>query len=232
MSDATAAARLIAMGLQPKRRPSSDLDYASLCERYRDDPLFARTVRDVADGLGLKVLDVSEYGIVLGITAESPFQFTVGHYRRDMTAEERLVHGLVHVALAAWLYPRAEDLEADGEVRRVSVVELDTWIREQASTLRSSAGIVPDAPAEHPELERALEIYLRWPATRESADGRRHGKTTQNAIAQACTKLNEHGLFRKVSDQGGGTYQALHRYRVQVREHAAHEGLRILRGES
>lgn len=232
MSDVTTAAQLIAMGLEPKRRPSSDLDYAAHCTRYRDDPLFAKMVREVAEGLGLKVLDVSEYGIVLGITAESPFQFTTGQYRRDMSADERLVQGLVHVALAAWLYPRAEDLEADGEIRQVCVVELDTWIREQTAALRSTVADTADAPTEHPELERAFEIYQRLPATREGADGRRQGKTTQHAITQACARLEEHGLFRKVSDVGGGTYQALHRYRVQVREHAAHEGLRLLRGES
>lgn len=231
MSDATSAARLIALGLEPKRRPSSDPDYSALCTRFRDDPLFARTVGEVAEGLGLRVLDVSEYGIVLGITADSPFQFNSGQYKRDMSADERLVQGLVHVAIAAWLYPRAEDLDADGEVRRISVVELDTWIREQSSAMRSAAGAGLDAPVDRPELERAAEIYLRWPATRESAEGRRQGKTTQHAITQACTKLEEHGLFRKVSELGGGTYQALHRYRVQVREHAAHEGLRGLRGE-
>lgn len=229
MSDVVSAARLVAFGLEPRRRPSNEPDYASLCERYRDDPLFVRAVGEVAEGLGLKVLDVSERGLVLGITADSPFHFTVAQYRKDMTSDERLVHGLVQVALAAWLYPRAEDLEADGEVRRVTVVELDTWIREQSAALLTTLGVTPDAPAERPELERALEVYLRWPATREVADGRRAGKTTQNAIAQACGRLEEHGLFRKMSDEGAGTYQALHRYRVQVREHAAHRALQVLR---
>jgi hypothetical protein len=88
-----------------------------------------------------------------------------------------------------------------------------------------------DAPADHPELERALSIYLRWPSTKKTASGRRSTRTTQGIIKQALERLADHGLLRRAGKDGGGTYQALRRYRVQVRELATQKTLRVLRNE-
>lgn len=222
------AGRLIALGLMPKRRPSSDEEYARLVRRFLDEPGFEEAVRDIAVGLGLEVLDVSEYGVVLGAGEDSPFGLTVADYRSSLSKEERLLHGLVQVGLAAYLYPRAEDLESDAEVRQVSVGDLDEYLRDQCEALREHATDRADAPVAQPELERALKIYLRWPSTKKTADGRRAAKTTQGIIAHALARLAEHGLLRKIGDGRGGTYQALRRYRVQVRELAAHAALRAL----
>jgi hypothetical protein len=223
------AGRLIALGLMPKRRPSNDEEYARLVRRFLDEPDFENALRAIAAGLGLEVLDVSEFGIVLGAGADSPFGLTVADYRSNMSKEERLLHGLVQVGLAAYLYPRAEDLESDAEVRQVSVNDLDDYLRDQCEALRQKKPESADAPVDQPELERALQIYLRWPSTKKTADGRRAAKTTQGIIAHALTRLEQQGLLRHVGDQGGDTYQALRRYRVQVRELAAHQALRALR---
>lgn len=223
------AGRLLALGLSPTRRPSSEPDYARLLRRWLDDPLLERVARDLAAGLGLRLIDVSDYGVTLGATPESPFSLTVADYRASLSAEERLLHGLVQVGLAAFLYPRAEDLEAEGEVRRVTVRELDQFMREACQALAERNPAVADPPVEHTELEEAFRVYLRWPATRETADARRAAKTTTGIIAHALTRLSEAGLLRRCGDEDGGAYQALHRYRVQVRELAAHEALRALR---
>lgn len=220
--------RLIAMGLAPARRPTHDPEYAELIRRALDEPTFGQVLSAITAGLGLEVLDVSEYGVVFGAGPDSPFGLTVADYKKGLSSERRLVHGLVHVGLAAYLYPRAEDLESDAEVRRVSVRELDDYLREQC---RALAGGGVDVPAAHPELERAFELYLRWPATQTTASGRRSTRTTQGIITAALEHLAEHGLLRRAGHEGGGTYQALRRYRVQVRELATQKALRVLRGE-
>lgn len=222
--------RLIAAGLEPARRPTHDPEYAELIRRALDEPAFGQALSAVATGLGLEVLDVSEYGVVLGARPGSPFGLVVADYKKDLTSERRLVHGLVHVGLAAYLYPRAEDLESDAEVKRVSVRELDDYLREQCRALAGSDR-GEDAPAAHPELERALAIYLRWPSTQTTASGRRSTRTTQGIITAALEHLAAHGLLRRAGKEGGGTYQALRRYRVQVRELATQKALRVLRGE-
>jgi hypothetical protein len=223
------AAHLIALGLTPSKRPTSEPDYARLLRRWQDDPLFERVARDVAAGLGLRFIDVSDYGVTLGATPESPFSLTVADFRAGLTAEERLLHGLVQVALAAFLYPRAEDLEAESEVQRVSVRELESFLREACQALAAEHPPQHDPPVENTELEQAFRIYLRWPAVRKTADDRRAAKTTTGIIAHALARLTEAGLLRHLNDDDGGTYQALRRYRVQVRELAAHEALVTLR---
>jgi hypothetical protein len=225
-----AAARLLALGLQPAQRPSHSAEYRALIERFRNEPLVERVVRDVARGLGLRVLEVGDYGAVLAADPDSPFNLTVADYREGLSAEERLLHGMAQVGLAAYLYPRADDLDSEAEVRQVSVRDLDAFLREAcARVVAQSAGA--DPPSDAPELEQACRIYVRWPATKETADGRRAAKTTQGILSQALERLAEHGLLRRAGDEGGGTYQALRRYRVHVRELAGHEALHALRRE-
>jgi hypothetical protein len=225
------AARLLAFGLQAAQRPSQSTDYRALIERYRNEPIVERVVREVARGLGLRVLDVSDYGLVLAADPDSPFNLTVADYRTGLSTEERLLHGLCQVGLAAYLYPRPEDLESEAEVRQVCVRDLDAFLRDACGRVAAETAAA-DPPTDQPELEQACRIYLRWPATKETADGRRAAKTTQGVIAQALERLADHGLLRRAGDDGGGTYQALRRYRVHVREVASHEALRILRGEA
>lgn len=224
-----AAARLLALGLTPLRRPSNDPEYDRLVRRYLDEPELATVARDVAFGLGLRVLDVSEFGVVLGVGADSPFVLTVADYKTNLSGEERLIHGLVQVGLAAYLYPRAEDLESDAEIKQVSVNDLDTFLREACAVVARQITDETDAPADAPEIERAMRIYARWPASKETSDGRRAPKTTQGIIAAALERLADAGLLRRAGAEAGTTYQALRRYRVQVRELAAHEALAALR---
>lgn len=227
-----AAGRLIAFGLTPAQRPTGDGEYSTLLRKHLDEPRFEEAVGHIASGLGLQVLDVSEYGVVLGSSPNSPFGLTVATYKAGLSSEHRLIHGLVHVGLAAYLYPRPEDLESDDVVRSLSVKELDDYLREHCQILMASrSGGEGDIPADHPELERALCIYQRWPSTGRTASGRRSTKTTQGIIAQVFERLATHGLFRRAGKGGGGTYQALYRYRVQVRELATHRALQIFRHE-
>ena len=49
----------------------------------------------------------------------------------------------------------------------------------------------------------AFRVYLRWPATRETADARRAAKTTTGIIAHALLRLSEAGLLRRCGDDCG-----------------------------
>jgi hypothetical protein len=222
------AARLIALGLMPARRPSQDPEYNALIRRFQDEPLFQRVVRDVAQGLGLRLLDVSEFGATLSPLPDSPFGLTLADYLSGLSAEDRVLHGLIQVGLAAWLFPRAEDLEEEALTRPVTAAELDAFLREACTTL-AARNEEADPPAEVPELVRAYRLYRERPSVKETTDGRRASKTTQALIAASLERLAEAGLLRRVNDKGGGTYHALRRYRVQVRELAGHEVLRALR---
>jgi hypothetical protein len=67
IEDTGQASRLVACGLRPKLRPIEDPEYLDLVSRYRQQDSFARSVRAMANGMGLDVFDVTEAaGIVLG----------------------------------------------------------------------------------------------------------------------------------------------------------------------
>lgn len=223
--DAGAAAELIARGLTPRVRPARDSHYLELLERHRTDPDFRELVAEIASGLGLTVLDAGLSGIVLGPGESSPFALRLADYRKNMSAEERTVHGLIHVAIAAWCYPTAAAL-LDEDVKRVSVNAVERYIRQAAERLREeSPGDDPDA--DRPELEKAWRRYLRIPATRDTGDGRRGARTTAGMVAHALESLADQGLLQHESEADGGTYRALDRYRVQVRELAATQAWRL-----
>jgi len=228
------AGRLIAFGLSPHQRPSLDADYALLIRRALDEPSFAQTARAIAAGLGLVLLDLSEYGVVLGVSTRepSPFGLIVSDYRKGLSTEQRLLHGLVQVGIAAYLYPKPADLESDDEVRTVTVNALDDYLRELCDDLGqgcSDGG--DDALADRPELERALHIFRRWPSTKATSSGRRSTRTTQGIISSALERLVAGGLLRRTGSGSKATYKALRRYRVQVRELASHRALKVLRRE-
>lgn len=188
-----------------------------------------RAMADISSGLGLRLLDVSEYGVVLGSTAGSPFGLTVQSYQENLSGDERLLHGLVHVGLAAYLYPRPEELEAETDVRQVTVGELDNFLRELCEVAARKAPEKSDAPAQFPDLENAFRVYLRWPATKETESGGRGRHTRHALITRALDKLSEHGLLQPVRAEPATIYKALRRYRIHVRALAAHEALEILR---
>jgi len=200
-----------------------------LVRAYHDDPEIQRAVADICSGLGLRLLDVSEYGVVLGSATGSPFGLTVQAYQDNLSGDERLLHGLVHVGLAAYLYPRPEELEAEADVRQVTATELDAFLRELCEIAARKAPEKSDAPAQFPDLDNAFRVFLRWPATKETESGGRGRHTRQAIITRVLEKLTEHGLLQPVRSESGTIYKALRRYRIHVRALAAHEALQVLR---
>lgn len=226
----TDAARMIAFGLRPKLIPSRDLSYSELVKRFGEDAAFRDVVEAVAEGLGMTVLGVSaRTGIVLGPVADSAFEQKFDDYARrailgDRRDQERVLHGLVHIAIAALAFPRPDDLAADTYVGRVSVEQVDSVVREACKLLSAKATAAEEAGdplQETPELERVWRVYLRRPETALTKDGRVAPSTTQGIITKALRFLVDQGFLARVNDEDSGTYRTTPRYQVQVRELAA-----------
>src|ERR1700752_4131394 len=100
------AGRLIQWGLRPKVIPFNEPDYRELIERFIDRPTFRGTVRELAEGLGLSVLQVNDRGIFLGTQQDSVFAQKPSDFRGGRSsADSRLLDGLVQIAIAATIYP-------------------------------------------------------------------------------------------------------------------------------
>lgn len=226
-ADAGAAAQLIGYGLQPRLRPAATPSYAHLVERHLGDVAFRDLVEHIADGLGLVVLDVSgPSGLTLAAVQGSPFELRLGDYRANLSADDRLLHGLIHLGIAAYSFPTSASL-TDDDVRTASVAQVEASIRSACTRLAQRAGPA-DPSADQPETEQAWRLYLRRASTRDTADGRVGVNTTTGMVKYAFERLVAAGLASRASDAGGGTYRMLGRYRIGVRELAATAAYREL----
>ena len=228
-SDAGArAGRLISYGMRPKARPANEPDYADLVRAYQDDAAFKSLVDDVASGLGLLLLEAGEHGLVVAAEQDSVFAMRLGDYRRQtMSVEERLCHGLIQVAVAAWCFATAQELEDPRSVvKRLSVGQVVRYLLALCQELQS--GEEDDYEAASPELREAWRSVLTRPETRSTPDGRRSASSLHGMVSYALERLEASGMLSRVSDDDGGTFRTLNAYKAQVRELAAHHAFQLL----
>lgn len=225
------ASRLLSYGLRPKLRPAADPAYRDLLRRYRHEAGFRARVEAVARGLGLLVLGETDHGLVLGAEDDGPFAMRLADYRRNATSvADRLCHGLLQLAVAAWCFPTAQHLEESDSVVgvRVSTNRLVQYVTDLCRELKDRAD-TPDAAQDSAELEEAWRTILRRAENRTTSDGRRAANTLGGMAAHALESLEAGGLLRRISDEDGGTFQALGSYRIQVRELAAYDAFLLVR---
>ena len=226
-SDVGEAACLLSYGLQPRLRPAGLAEYVALVTRFQRDVAFRDLVGHVADGLGLVVLEVTaSSGAVLAAAPGSPFELRLTDYRANLSADDRLLHGLIHVGIAAYAFPTSASLSHD-DVRQASVHAVESSIRATCLVLQERADQV-DLTTGQPETEQAWRIFLRRQATRDTGDGRVGSSTTTGMVKYAFERLVTAGMATRASDDAGGTYRLLSRYRSGVRELAATAAYREL----
>jgi len=225
-ADAGAAAQLLSYGLQPRLRPASTAGYADLVARHQSDVGFRELVDDIADGLGLIVLEADGVsGVVLAPAPGSVFEARLADYRTNLSGDDRLIHGLIHVGIAAYAFPTPSSL-ADDDVRHASVVAVERFLRTACERLHDRHRDA--APDDVTETEQAWRLYLRRQATRDTADGRVGVSTTVGMVKYAFERLVAGGMATRTATTDGGTYRLLRRYRTGVRELGATAAYREL----
>ena len=232
-ADAPAAGRLIALGLQPRAMPGRDSEYADLIVRHQSDGPFAELVSGVAEGQGLKVLGVDRItGLVLAPASdgESPYRLRISDYVALPSTEHRLLHGLIHLTIAATCYPTAAAVEDEAApLPSVTAREIQERLERLARALADRFG-PSDPPSDQPELEPLWRLVLRTRATDTTTDGRSTPHTILGMIRKAFKFLEEQGLADKVDrPEEPDTYRVRGRYRLHVLD-AAREALVVSRG--
>lgn len=223
--DLVQAGRLIQWGLRSKRRPAQEPEYLELIERYLDQSAFRANVGAIARGLGLSVLDAGMHGIVLAAVPGSEFELNPRDFRPSMQgADDRLLDGLVQLAIAATLFPRAQDLEEEATVARppVTVAEIDDALREICNQLADEVKGTTDPEAGPSDgLIEAWRVYHARPSRAETRDGRYTTKSTHGVISYNLERLKDHGCFTTERRDEETLYQPTWRYQVLVKELAA-----------
>lgn len=220
------AARLIQFGLAARERPAQEPEYQELINSYLDHGDFRAIVKEVARGLGLLVLDAGEHGVVLAPTEDSAFALRAAEFRpTSSSVDDRLLDGLVQLAIAATIFPRARDLEEDAAFARppVTVEEVDDNLRQICQRFEDESKNAPDPTIADDEsgLCEAWRVYQRRLSVMETSDGRRAQRTTRRIIEYGLDRLRDFGCFTKESRDDKTHYQPSWRYQVLVKQLAA-----------
>lgn len=219
------AGQLLGWALRVNKRPALEPGYQDLLRRYLEESLFREAVRELAQGLGLIVLDASEHGVALGPMPGSVFALRHAEFRKVERAEDRLLDGLVQLGIAVTVFPRARDLEEEATLARppLTVQEVEDLLRSLCARFQESAKGQPDPSASEEEqgLIEAWRIFKRRQPTTDTKDGRRAPGTTLRIIEENLDRLCELGCFVRSQRGDAVRYQATWRYQVLVRDLAA-----------
>lgn len=220
-NDHTDIGTLLAYALQPTQRPGRSQEYRRVLARYRTESDFRIATDAILHGLHTRVLSDGDFGLVLGVSPESPFAFRVSdmpHATASRTS--RLMAGLVLVGVAAFAYPTPADLEEE-RIRRVRDVEFEQWMRSacEQMLIRDAAG----EPVPDDGLDEAWRVYHEMPSTlvgeKGRASGRLSSKCTLYWVRNVLAWLVEQGMAR--ADNTGGTWMLTERFRIQVKDMAS-----------
>ncbi|MEU4576862.1 hypothetical protein [Nonomuraea sp. NPDC023979] len=216
---------LIGYALRPKMRPGADSDYRALLSRYRADVEFRNAVDSVLDGLDAQVLSDSDLGLVLGVRRESVFAYRISDLPNVSGVTERLLVGLVSVAIAAYTFPTPADFD-DDRVRWVSVDELERFLRETCERFKRTPEQAQGS------LDEAWRTYDRlspgYKADRGKGKARRSPASSTYWIAHVLTWMVDQALARSAPSRGPEVFQLLERFRIQAAELAGNAAYDIL----
>jgi hypothetical protein len=220
--EARDAAKLVRYACQPRLRPLADKTYHKLLERYRSSSGFRELVDAIADGLTLLIVAAHpEEGIVALPHPDGIFTYRLSDYQKGIKPSERMLVGLIHVAIAARAYPTPVDLEEEA-IKRVSVAEVDTFIRHLIKEMSREAEDESGLAAISAEFKQAWRSYDKLTSHRIKA-GKGNGLSptcTHYWITNVLDWLVVQGLAQRATEFGPGHYRLLHRFRLQVAEAA------------
>lgn len=213
------AARLVYKALHTTLSPVNDQEYRELLAQYRANPAFATQVQDVATGMELIILDVSERGlIVVPSSRESRFAIRMTDIRTGLDVTQKASLLLAHVAIAAVFFPTTDGLDDDNYTPPPAFVSTcrDT-LHALARRLRESSNLPADVP---PELAPGWESVSAMPLVLPAGQ-RASANSLVGIVKLALGHMQANGLVRldrDAEDDASVTYTATYRLRVQLRE--------------
>lgn len=225
--EATDAGALIGYGLTG-RVPTDGSEYGRLYDRYRTVPTFHALTDGVAAGLGLTVIGTPLTGIVLTARAGSPFDLRLSDLPGG-DRDERLTLGLVLLGIAAYAYPKPEDLDvAEPVIVTIGAVErLMRAAIAPLAKLEAVDGSIEDYAAS------AAAAYERMPPLLVSeVRGSRRKGCTERVIEDAFRLLIDQKMARLGPRHGVDAYVLTDRFRLSVSEIAGSDALEALRSLS
>ncbi len=216
---ASDASRLLYKALHINLSPANDAEYRELLARYRSNPVLKQVLAEVAEGMQLQVLDVSERGLIVAPTGkESRFSLRMSDLRKQpMSEEQKVATALCMLAISAVFYPTQELLDDESRFPiparvpkfRDSLLVLAERMKEQdgddnlvIEEMRPGWGYILQIAPMQPDRPNSIS----------SVDG---------LIRMVLRQMKESGLVtatRGDDDDDSRDFTPTHRLRVNLRE--------------
>ncbi|WP_367871733.1 hypothetical protein [Luteolibacter sp. Populi] len=221
--------RLIAFALRPAALPAGQPEYQQLLRRLLSDRRFQQMTESVLRGLGLRMLGISEaFGLTVAAVPDGVFAVRRDDYGKLRSTTDRLIQGIVHLGIAAWCFPRAEDLgEADMVAApRLTVDQLVEHLTQLCDECKRQDSGEEAPPAE--ELRTAWQSVLSLGKYSDSTGGRESFATLSGKITHALAFLTEQGLLKRDDRDNKSGWLARPAFRLHVRELAGYRAWQIV----
>lgn len=229
---ASDASRLLYKALQINLSPANDAEYRELLARYRSNPVLKQVLAEVAEGMQLQVLDVSERGLIVAPTGkESRFSLRMSDLRKQpMSEEQKVATALCMLAISAVFYPTQELLDDESRFPiparvpkfRDSLLVLAERMKEQdgddnlvIEEMRPGWGYILQIAPMQPDRPNSIS----------SVDG---------LIRMVLRQMKESGLVtatRGDDDDDSRDFTPTHRLRINLRERTLPRLFDYIRGQ-
>ncbi|MGY2373127.1 hypothetical protein ACW9IB_01205 [Pseudomonas sp. SDO524_S393] len=229
---ASDASRLLYKALQINLSPANDAEYRELLARYRSNPVLKQVLAEVAEGIQLQVLDVSERGLIVAPTGkESRFSLRMSDLRKQpMSEEQKVATALCMLAISAVFYPTQELLDDESRFPiparvpkfRDSLLVLAERMKEQdgddnlvIEEMRPGWGYILQIAPMQPDRPNSIS----------SVDG---------LIRMVLRQMKESGLVtatRGDDDDDSRDFTPTHRLRINLRERTLPRLFDYIRGQ-
>lgn len=223
LSEMVQANRLVLCGLDNSLAAARDTEYGELIRRYHADPNFNLLCHAAADGLKLRLLEVSrDYGVVVSLktTARTPFVMDLKSISSGLVdPETRQMFAVVLTAVVTFLFENQAAIEGR-KPSRIAVRDLEERLRALVENLvampEEEIDDMADTAAEMFKVIRRKDVLSRTDGGPERKGRPRRG-TLRWTIEKVFDFLEVRGLVVKENEEAGGTYRARQRFVVHTR---------------
>lgn len=222
------AAELLRYAMDPHETPYQNKRYSALMNQLYTSSTFKVIFENMAHGLEIQILAYSPHGVFIAARERSPFAFRMDDYKSGMRVEERVVHGVLMLAIAGYCFPTVEVLDQDDDVLRprLSTEQVVDFVQGLCKICKSNNPADPKQGS--PEIELAWQTILSLPVSRNTGQGKLSLQSLAGMVRYALDRLTDNGLMRLLNEDNWGTFQPTPAYRIQVKRLAGHETLKLV----
>lgn len=229
---ASDASRLLYKALQINLSPANDAEYRELLARYRSNPVLKQVLAEVAEGMQLQVLDVSERGLIVAPTGkESRFSLRMSDLRKQpMSEEQKVATALCMLAISAVFYPTQELLDDESRFP----------IPARVPKFRDSLLVLAERMKEQDGDDNLVIEEMRpgWGYILQIAPMQPHRpnsiSSVDGLIRMVLRQMKESGLVtatRGDDDDDSRDFTPTHRLRINLRERTLPRLFDYIRGQ-